>query len=187
MPGNRRLDQLNARALYANVSMPRAGLGRASCTPAIAAAKSPRINNRHASTTAAPMTITIWHNPKCGTSRNVLAMVRATGVEPTVVEYLKTPPDAVTLARVAAAVGGAAKLMRAKGTPAEQLGLDKPGTSDAVILAAMAEHPILINRPVVIAPRGTILARPSERVLAVLDGSLPPGFLKEDGKPATRP
>ncbi len=127
------------------------------------------------------MSVTIWHNPKCGTSRNVLAMIRATGVEPVVVEYLKTPPDAVTLARVAQAVGGATALMRIKGTPAEALGL--VGASDAAILGAMAEHPILINRPVVIAPKGTILARPSEAVLAVLDGSLPPGFTKEDGKP----
>ncbi len=133
------------------------------------------------------MTITIWHNPKCGTSRNVLAMIRATGVEPTVIEYLKTPPDAATLAHVAAAVGGATKLMRTKGTPAEELGLDKPGTTDAAILAAMAQHPILINRPVVITPRGTILARPSEQVLAVLDGNLPPDFRKEDGKPAIQP
>lgn len=131
------------------------------------------------------MSVTIWHNPKCGTSRNVLAMIRATGVEPVVVEYLKTPPDAATLARVAQAVGGAAALLRVKGTPAEDLGL--VGASDAAILAAMAEHPILINRPVVIAPRGTILARPSEAVLTVLDGTLPPGFTKEDGKPVVRP
>jgi arsenate reductase len=131
------------------------------------------------------MSVTIWHNPKCGTSRNVLAMIRATGVEPVVVEYLKTPPDAATLARVAQAVGGAAALLRVKGTPAEDLGL--VGASDAAILAAMAEHPILINRPVVIAPKGTILARPSEAVLTVLDGTLPPGFTKEDGKPVVRP
>jgi arsenate reductase len=127
------------------------------------------------------MSVTIWHNPKCGTSRNVLAMIRATGVEPVVVEYLKTPPDTATLARVARAIGGAAALMRVKGTPAEDLGL--VGASDATILAAMAEHPILINRPVVITPKGTILARPSEAVLTVLDGTLPPGFTKEDGKP----
>ena len=131
------------------------------------------------------MTITIWHNPKCGTSRNVLAMIRATGVEPIIVEYLKSPPTAAILARVAAAVGGAAKLLRTNGTPAAELGLDKPGTSDAAILAAMARHPILINRPIVITPRGTVLARPSEKVLPLLDGSLQPGFTKEDGKPAT--
>ena len=130
------------------------------------------------------MSVTIWHNPKCGTSRNVLAMIRATGVEPVVVEYLKTPPDAALLAQVAAAVGGASGLLRIKGTPAEELGI--VGADDATILAAMAEHPILINRPVVMAPKGTILARPSEAVLAVLDGTLPRGFTKEDGQPVTR-
>jgi arsenate reductase len=131
------------------------------------------------------MLVTIWHNPKCGTSRNTLAMIRATGVEPTVIEYLKTPPDAATLARVARAVGGAAALMRVKGTPAEELGL--VGADDAAILAAMALHPILINRPVVIGPKGTILARPSEKVLEVLDGALPADFTKEDGERVTRP
>jgi arsenate reductase len=131
------------------------------------------------------MSVTIWHNPKCGTSRNVLAMIRATGVEPVVVEYLKTPPDAALLAKVAATVGGASALLRVKGTPAEELGII--GADDAAILAAMALHPALINRPVVIAPKGTILARPSEAVLAVLDGRLPPGFTKEDGKPVDRP
>lgn len=131
------------------------------------------------------MTVTIWHNPKCGTSRNVLAMIRATGVEPVVVEYLKAPPDAATLARVAAALGGAGKLLRSKGTPAEAMGLVI--ADDATILAAMAIHPLLINRPVVIAAKGTILARPSEAVLAVLEGELPPGFTKEDGKPVVQP
>jgi arsenate reductase len=130
------------------------------------------------------MTVTIWHNPKCGTSRNTLAMIRATGVEPVVVEYLKTPPDAATLAEVAAAVGGAATLMRVKGTPAEELGL--VGADDAVILAAMAEHPILINRPVVLGPKGIVLARPSEKVLGVLDGRLPADFTKEDGEKVLR-
>jgi arsenate reductase len=127
------------------------------------------------------MTVTIWHNPKCGTSRNVLAMIRATGVEPVIVEYLKTPPGADTLARVAAAVGGAATLLRVKGTPAAALGL--VGADDATILAAMAREPVLIERPVVITPTATILARPSEAVLAVLDGTLPGDFRKEDGKP----
>lgn len=131
------------------------------------------------------MSVTIWHNPKCGTSRNVLAMIRATGVEPEVVEYLKTPPDAATLAQVAAALGGAKALLRIKGTPAEELGI--VGADDTTILAAMTMHPALINRPVVIAPKGTILARPSETVLAVLDGALPLGFTKEDGKPVVQP
>jgi arsenate reductase len=123
------------------------------------------------------MSVTIWHNPKCGTSRNTLAMIRATGVEPTIVEYLKHPPSADALARVATAVGGAAALLRIKGTPAEELGL--VGADDATILAAMALHPILINRPVVIAPKGIVLARPSEKVLAVLAGTLPADFVKE--------
>lgn len=131
------------------------------------------------------MTVIIWHNPACGTSRNSLAMIRATGVEPTVVEYLKTPPDAAALADVAAAVGGAAALMRVKGTPAVELGL--VGADDATILAAMATHPVLINRPVVIGPRGIVLARPSEKVLAVLDTVLPADFTKEDGDRVARP
>jgi arsenate reductase len=126
------------------------------------------------------MSVTIWHNPKCGTSRNTLAMIRATGVEPTIVEYLQTPPDAITLARIAKAVGGGAALMRVKGTPAEALGL--VGADDAAILAAMAEHPVLINRPVVIGPKGIVLARPSEKVLDVLDTTLPADFSKEDGE-----
>jgi arsenate reductase len=130
------------------------------------------------------MPVTIWHNPACGTSRNTLAMIRATGVEPTVIEYLKTPPDAATLAGVAKAVGGAAALMRIKGTPAEELGL--VGADDATILSAMATHPILINRPVVIGPKGIILARPSEMVLDVLDTALPADFTKEDGERVAR-
>jgi len=131
------------------------------------------------------MSVTIWHNPKCGTSRNTLAMIRATGVEPTIFAYLKTPPDAALLASVASAVGGAAALLRVKGTPAEALGL--VGADDATILAAMALHPILINRPVVIGPKGIVLARPSEKVLDVLAGNLPAGFAKEDGERVTRP
>lgn len=126
------------------------------------------------------MSVTIWHNPECGTSRNTLALIHATGVEPTVVDYLKDTPDAATLAQVAAAVGGVAALLRVKGTPAEDLGL--VGADDATILAAMTVHPILINRPVVIGPKGTVLARPSERVLAVLDTALPADFVKEDGE-----
>ena len=112
------------------------------------------------------MTITIWHNPKCGTSPSVLALIRERGIEPVVVEYLRFPPDAATLAQVAAAMGGAAALLRVNGTSAAEMGLI--GAEDAVILTAMAMEPVLINRPVVIAPRGTILARPAESVLALL-------------------
>lgn len=130
------------------------------------------------------MTVTIWHNPACGTSRNALAMIRATGIEPTIVEYLKAPPDAASVGRVAAAVGGAAALLRVKGTPAAELGL--VGAEDAAILAAMADHPILINRPVVFGPKGIVLARPSERALDVLDAPLPADFTKEDGEVVPR-
>lgn len=107
--------------------------------------------------------ITIWHNPNCGTSRTALTLLRAAGHAVTVVEYLKTPPDAATLVRVAAAVGGARALLRTRGTTAEARGL--PQADDATILAAMLADPILINRPVVIGPGGTLLARPSERAL----------------------
>lgn len=107
--------------------------------------------------------ITIWHNPNCGTSRNALALLQAAGHSVTVIEYLKTPPAAATLARVAAAVGGARALLRTRGTSAEDRGL--PQADDATILAAMLDDPILINRPVVIGPGGTVLARPAERAL----------------------
>ena len=107
--------------------------------------------------------ITIWHNPKCGTSRNALALLQDAGHDLTVIEYLKTPPAAATLARVAAAVGGARALLRTRGTTAEARGL--PDADDAAILAAMLDDPILINRPVVIGPGGIVLARPPERAL----------------------
>ena len=111
-------------------------------------------------------TITIWHNPNCGTSRNALALLQEKGHDVQVIEYLKTPPDAATLAWVAAAVGGAKALLRTRGTDAEARGL--PQADDATILAAMLADPILINRPVVIGPRATVLARPIERALETL-------------------
>ena len=107
--------------------------------------------------------ITIWHNPKCGTSRGALALLQEQGHDVRVIEYLKTPPDAATLASVAAAVGGAKALLRTRGTDAEEPCL--PQADDAIILAAMLADPILINRPVVIGPGGTLLARPAERAL----------------------
>lgn len=107
--------------------------------------------------------ITIWHNPKCGTSRNTLALLQERGHAVTIVEYLKTPPDAAMLARVAAAVGGAKALLRTRGTDAEARGL--PDADDATILAAMQADPILINRPVVIGPKSIVLARPAEMAL----------------------
>ena len=129
------------------------------------------------------MTVTIYHNPACGTSRNTLAMIRATGVEPTVIEYLRTPPDRATLERLIAVLGGGPRaLLRQKGTPYAELGLGDPELSDAALIDAMLAHPILIERPVVIGPRGTVLARPSERVLDVLAAPLPAPFVKEDGE-----
>jgi arsenate reductase len=134
---------------------------------------------RRTGTVEGGMTVIIWHNPKCGTSRNALAMIRATGIEPDVLLYLETPPTAAALAQVAAALGGARALLRLKGTPASEMGLET--ASDETILAAMLAEPVLINRPVVIGPRGIVLARPSERAIEVLDGKLPASFLKEDG------
>lgn len=109
--------------------------------------------------------ITIWHNPDCGTSRNALALLKEQDHDVRIVEYLKNPPDAATLAGVAAAVGGAHALLRTRGTDAEARSL--PAADAATILAAMLADPILINRPVVIGPRGTVLARPAERALDV--------------------
>lgn len=128
------------------------------------------------------MTVTVWHNPKCGTSRNVLEMIRQSGVEPTVVEYLQTGWDAATLERLAAASGEGLKgLLREKGTPAAELGLTAPDVSDAALLAAMLEHPVLVNRPIVETPKGVKLCRPSEAVFALLDHP-PARFVKEDGE-----
>lgn len=110
-------------------------------------------------------TITIWHNPKCGTSRNALALLQDQAHVINVVEYLKAPPDAATLAKVAAAIGGAKALLRSRGTDAEERGL--LDADDATILAAMLSDPILINRPVVMGPGGIVLARPAERALEV--------------------
>lgn len=126
--------------------------------------------------------VTLWHNPACGTSRNALAMIRATGVEPRVVEYLKTPPGRSTLVRLAAAVGGPRSLLREKGTPFAELGLGDPALDDDTLIDAMLAHPVLINRPLVEGRRGVVLARPSERALEALDGGLAADFVKEDGE-----
>ena len=126
--------------------------------------------------------ITIYHNPKCGTSRNALAMIEATGYQPTVVEYVKagwTRPQLEAL--LAAMHAGPRDVMRTKGTPAEELGLTDPAASDEAILAAMLEHPILVNRPIVVTPLGTKLCRPSEVVLDLLEHR-PESFTKEDGE-----
>lgn len=125
---------------------------------------------------------TIFHNPACGTSRNVLAMIRHAGIEPTVVEYLKTPPSREKLTELIAAIGTPVRaVLRQKGTPYDELGLQNPELSDAQLLDAMMAHPILINRPIVVAPGGTRLCRPSEAVLDLLP-PLPGPFAKEDGE-----
>ena len=126
--------------------------------------------------------ITIYHNPKCGTSRNALAMIEAAGYAPAVVEYVKAGWTRPQLETILAAMGATAReIMRTKGTPAEDLGLTDPAASDAAILAAMVEHPILVNRPIVVTPKGTRLCRPSELVFDLLDRR-PDSFTKEDGE-----
>jgi arsenate reductase (glutaredoxin) len=129
------------------------------------------------------MSVTIYHNPACGTSRNTLALIRATGVEPTVMEYLTTPPSREELVSLIGQMGiGARDLVRQKGTPYADLKLEHPSLSDDALIDAMLEHPILINRPIVVGPRGAKLCRPSELVLEVLDGALREDFTKEDGE-----
>lgn len=126
--------------------------------------------------------ITIFHNPACGTSRNALAMVRAAGYAPRVVEYLQAGWTRPQLVLLLAAMGETPRgLLREKGTPAEALGLLRPGVTDETILAAMLEHPILVNRPIVTTPKGTRLCRPSEAVLPLLERR-PESFTKEDGE-----
>ena len=129
------------------------------------------------------MTITIFHNPACGTSRNTLAMIRNSGVEPTVIEYLKTPPTKARLqALLAAMVTGPRPLLREKGTPFVELDLANPKWTDDELLDFMLAHPILINRPVVETPLGTRLCRPSELVLDLLPNAQQAAFTKEDGE-----
>jgi len=128
--------------------------------------------------------ITIYHNPACGTSRNVLGLIRNSGAEPTVVEYLKTPPDRATLQALVAALGiPLREAIRQKGTPYAELGLDDPTLSDDALLDAMLQHPILINRPIVVTALGTRLCRPSETVLEILPSPQRGAFAKEDSAP----
>jgi arsenate reductase (glutaredoxin) len=128
-------------------------------------------------------TITIFHNPACGTSRNTLALIRHSGVEPEVVEYLKTPPSKQRMRELLVAMGiGVRALLREKGTPFAELKLDDPTWSDDELLDFMLAHPILINRPIVETPLGTKLCRPSEAVLEILPLRLPSPFTKEDGE-----
>lgn len=129
------------------------------------------------------MDATIFHNPSCGTSRNTLALIRAAGIEPTVVEYLREPPTRERLAKMIADAGMTVReAMREKGTPYTELGLDNPDLTDDQLLDAMIETPILINRPFVVTPLGTRLARPSEVVLDILPKTFNGPFFKEDGE-----
>jgi arsenate reductase len=129
-----------------------------------------------------PFPITIYHNPQCGTSRNVLAMIRAAGQEPRIVPYLETGWDPATLARLVAASGGSVRaLLREKGTPAAALGLLDAAVPDEAVFAAMLAHPVLVNRPIVETPKGVRLCRPSEQVFALLE-TPPAQFTKEDGE-----
>jgi arsenate reductase len=132
------------------------------------------------------MSVTIYHNPACGTSRNTLAMIRQSGEEPEVIEYLKTPPDRTRLIELIAAMAIPVRaLLREKGTPYAELGIADLKWSDDELIDFMLDHPILINRPIVVTPKGTRLCRPSEAVLELLDHPAD-SFVKEDGEIVTR-
>jgi arsenate reductase len=127
--------------------------------------------------------ITIYHNPNCGTSRNVLALIRHAGIEPEVIEYLVTPPTRHTLVELLAQMAMPVRaLLRRKGTPYDELQLDDPSLSDDALIDAMVAHPILMNRPIVVTPQGTRLCRPSEAVLDILPAPQLAAFTKEDGE-----
>jgi len=129
------------------------------------------------------MAITIYHNPACGTSRNTLAMIRQSGEEPKIIEHLKTPPTRERLTELIKAMGLSARdLVRRKGTPYDTLGLDDPKWTDDELIDLMLEHPILINRPIVVTPKGVRLCRPSEVVLEILPNPNIGTFRKEDGE-----
>lgn len=129
------------------------------------------------------MAIIIYHNPACGTSRNTLAMIRQSGTEPEVIEYLKTPPARERLVELIKAMGIAPRdLLRRKGTPYDELGLDEPKWTDDQLIDFMIAHPILIDRPIVATPKGTKLCRPSEAVLDILPNPNIGPFTKEDGQ-----
>jgi arsenate reductase len=132
------------------------------------------------------MSVTIYHNPDCGTSRNTLAMIRQSGEEPEVIEYLKHPPSRARLIELIMAMGiSVRKLLREKGTPYAELGLADPKWSDDQLIDFMLAHPILINRPIVVTPKGTKLCRPSELVFDLLDNPAA-SFVKEDGEVVVR-
>jgi len=127
--------------------------------------------------------VTIYHNPACGTSRNVLGLIRNAGIEPTVIEYLQTPPTRDTLVSLVARMGVPVRaVLREKGTPYAELGLGDPALGDDALIDAMMAHPILMNRPIVVTPRGVRLCRPSEQVLDLLPAPQRGAFSKEDGE-----
>ena len=129
------------------------------------------------------MSIVIYHNPACGTSRNTLAMIRKSGEEPEVIEYLKTPPSGERLKELIAAMDIPVRaLLREKGTPYSDLGLSDPKWTDDELIDFMIAHPILINRPIVVTPKGARLCRPSELVLEILPNPSLGAFTKEDGE-----
>jgi arsenate reductase len=128
------------------------------------------------------MDVVIYHNPDCGTSRNTLAMIRNAGIEPHVIEYLKTPPSRALLLQLVERMGISVRdLLRQKGTPYAELGLGNPALNDDQLLDAITAHPILINRPIVVTPNGVKLCRPSEQVLELLPAQ-EGEFVKEDGE-----
>jgi arsenate reductase len=132
------------------------------------------------------VTVTIYHNPACGTSRNTLAMIRQSGWEPEVIEYLENPPSRARLVELIRAMGIPVRaLLREKGTPYAELGLADPKWSDDQLIDFMLAHPILINRPIVVTPKGVKLCRPSEAVLDLLEHPVV-SFVKEDGEAVTR-
>ncbi|RYE56456.1 MAG: arsenate reductase (glutaredoxin) [Hyphomicrobiales bacterium] len=129
------------------------------------------------------MSVIIYHNPDCGTSRNTLGMIRQSGVEPTVIEYLKTPPTRATIVKLVADAGLTIRdALRRKDTPFDALGLGAEGKTDEELLDAIEAHPVLINRPFVVTPIGTKLCRPSEVVLDILENPDIGHFIKEDGE-----
>ncbi len=131
------------------------------------------------------LTVTIYHNPACGTSRNTLAMIRQSGEEPHVIEYLKTPPAREELVKLIDAIGITPReLLREKGTPYGELGLGDPSLTDDALIDAMITHPVLINRPIVVTEKGTALCRPSEKVLSLLANPVS-SYVKEDGEVVT--
>ena len=132
------------------------------------------------------MKATIYHNPTCGTSRNTLAMIRAAGIEPTVIEYLNTPPSSDEIRAIVKATRGSLRdLVREKGTPYAELGLSNPKWTDDDLLGFIAQHPVLLNRPIVVTGRGAALCRPSEKVIDLLPEGAITRFTKEDGETVT--